>query len=172
MTCTSCPGGSPLGEASQLPSRVRGGHHAERRGGQPVAVDVEQRRPTLVGGPLVGRPQQVDELVDGVDRGPGAGVVHPSSVGAVSADPGAAWRAIGSSSVRGVTWAIAAATRLAAPGMATRRPLSMASTATLATSAASTHMTLGSAFSASSLLKPARSPKPVSHRARDTAWWR
>ena len=70
-------------------------------------------------------------------------------------------RSTGSSSVRGVTWANAAATRLAAPGMTTMRPRSMPSTAAFATSTASTHITDGSAFSASSLVNPARSPKPV-----------
>ncbi len=60
-----------------------------------------------------------------------------------------------------MTWANAAATRLAAPGITTIRPLSRPSTAAFATAAESTHITDGSAFSASSLVKPARSPKPV-----------
>ena len=68
--------------------------------------------------------------------------------------------------MRGVTWARAAATRLAAPGMATRRPLSIASTATFATSAASTHMTLGSADSASSLREPGPLAEAGVHRPR------
>ena len=45
---------------------------------------------------------------------------------------------------------------------ATIRPLSSPSTAAFATAADSIHITEGSAFSASSLVKPARSPKPVS----------
>ena len=64
--------------------------------------------------------------------------------------------------MRGVTWETAAATRLAVPGMTTSRPLSRPSTATRATSAAETHMTAGSAALASSSVKPARSPNPVS----------
>ncbi len=76
--------------------------------------------------------------------------------------PGWLLTRIGSSSERGVTCETAAATRLALPGMTTSRPLSRPSTAARATSVADTHITAGSASSASALEKPAVAPKPVS----------
>ena len=58
-----------------LTGRRRRRQHAERRGREPVTVDVEQRRTALVAGALVGLTEQADEVVDGRDLGPGrAGV--------------------------------------------------------------------------------------------------
>ena len=74
-----------LGRGVALTGAGRGRHHAERRGRQPGAVDVEQRGAGLGAGAFGGFAEQVDELVDGGDRGP-VGLFHwcgghPSSLG-------------------------------------------------------------------------------------------
>ena len=59
-------------------------------------------------------------------------------------------------------WANAAPALLPTPGITTIFPFASPSTASRATRSAGIHMNAGSAASASSLVKPAASPKPVS----------
>ncbi len=69
---------------------------------------------------------------------------------------------MGTSTPRGASQPKAEAIRLGRPGMTTALSASMPATALLATSAAGTHITLGSDSAASASDIPAASAKPVS----------